>query len=206
MSNGTHLSHFAGDMKAWPVYMTIGNQLSKICQMRSMRSIIMVALLPLPIKNRNILQTRLDEQQQTNQEVLNKVLRLVLQPASFQLNSSAESRYYIIPCADGNFRRCKLVLAAWHDNCTEYSDLHHLERHVCFWCEYPKNELGDYVPPGKQHPRQDHNLHRTLSNSIATAANAELSSPHVEQGFIKFRHIPCIVSDVPKPDLLHQCR
>jgi len=45
----------------------------------------MVALLPIPIKNCNIPQTRLDEQQQTNREVLNKVLWWVLQPQTFQL-------------------------------------------------------------------------------------------------------------------------
>jgi len=33
MSDGTHLSNFAGDMTEWPVYMTIGNLSSKICQM-----------------------------------------------------------------------------------------------------------------------------------------------------------------------------
>jgi hypothetical protein len=35
----------------------------------------MVAILPIPIKNRNIPQKRLDLQPQINQEVLNKVLR-----------------------------------------------------------------------------------------------------------------------------------
>jgi len=60
-SDGTHLSNFAGDKKEWPVYMTIGNLSSKIRQMPSTDSIVMVALLPIPIKNRNIPQKRLDE-------------------------------------------------------------------------------------------------------------------------------------------------
>jgi len=42
-----------------------------------------------------------------------------------------------------------------------------------------------------------------LSNANTKAANAELSSRHVHRGFNVFRHIPCIVSDLPKPDLLH---
>jgi len=66
MSDGTHLSNFAGDNKVWPVYMTIGNLSSKIRQMPSKHSVVMVALLPNPIKNRNIPQKRLDEQPQTN--------------------------------------------------------------------------------------------------------------------------------------------
>jgi hypothetical protein len=134
--------------------------------------------------------------------VLNEVLRRVLQPLTFKQNPSAESGYYNVLCADGNFRRCKPVLAAWLAVCAEYSNLHHLERHVCFWCECPKNELGDYVPPDKQQPRHDHNLYRTLSDADYKAADGELSSRHGHRRFNVFRQIPCIVSDLPKPDLL----
>jgi len=159
MSNGIHLSNFAGDKKEWPVYMTYSNLSSKIRQMPSAHTVIMVALLSITIKNRNIFPKRLDEQQQqTNCEVLNELLRRVLQPLTFKLNPSAESGYYKVLCADGNFRRCKLVLTAWLADYPEYSDLHHLERHVCFCCECPKKELGEYVPSDKQHPRRDHNL------------------------------------------------
>jgi hypothetical protein len=62
MSDGTHLSNFAGIKKEWPVYMTIGNLLSKMPQTPSTHSVVMVALLPIPIKNRNIPQKWLDEQ------------------------------------------------------------------------------------------------------------------------------------------------
>ena len=78
MSDGTHLSNFAGDKKEWPVYMTTGNLSWQIRQMPSMHTVVMVALLPIPIKNRNIAQRRLDEQRQTIREVLNEVLRRVL--------------------------------------------------------------------------------------------------------------------------------
>jgi len=203
MSDRTHLSNFAGDKKKSPVYMTIGNLASKLCHMPSTHSVILVALLPIAIKNRNVPQKRLDEQRQTNQEVLNEVLRRVHHPLIFKQNPSAESGYYNVLCAHGNFRRCKPVLATWLADCPEYSDLHHLEQHVCFWCEYPKNKLGDYVPPDKQHPRLDHNLSRTLSNANTKAATADLSSRHVHRGFNVFQHISCIVSDLPKPDLLY---
>jgi hypothetical protein len=179
MFNGTHLSNFAGDKKEWPVYMTFGNLSSKIRQMPSTDSVMMVALLPIPIKNCNIPQKQHDEQQQTNREVLNEVLWRLLQPVTFKPNPSAESGYYNILYADCNFRRCKPVLAAWLADYPEYSNLHHFERHVCFWCECPKNELGDYVPPDKQHPWLDHNLYRSLSDANTKAANAKLSSSHV---------------------------
>ena len=135
--------------------------------------------------------------------MLNEVLWRVLQPLTFKQNPSAKSRYFNVLCSDGNFRRCKCVIATWLADYPEYSDLHHLERHVCFWCECPKNELGDYFPPDKQHPRRDHNLYRTLSNANAKAADAKLSLHHVNREFSLFRHIPYIVSDHPKPDLLH---
>jgi hypothetical protein len=126
MSDGTHLSNFAGDKKEWPVYMTIGNLSSKLRKMPSTHSIIMVALLPIPINNRNIPQKWLDGQRHTNREVLNEVLRRVLQPLTFKQNHSSKSGYYNVLCADGNFSRCKLVLAAGLADCPEYSDLHHL--------------------------------------------------------------------------------
>jgi hypothetical protein len=40
-------------------------------------------------------------------------------------------------------------LAAWFADCPGYSHLNHLERHVCFLWECPKNALGDYVPSDK---------------------------------------------------------
>jgi len=134
MSDGTLLLNFAGDKRELPVYMTIGNLSSKIRQMPSMHSVIMVALLPIPIKNHNTPQKRLDERQQTNQEVLNEVLQGVLQPLTFKQNPSGECGYYNVLCADGNFSCYKPVVAAWLAYCSEYSDLHHLELHVCFRC------------------------------------------------------------------------
>jgi hypothetical protein len=135
--------------------------------------------------------------------VLNDVLWRVLQHLTFKQNPSTQRGYYKVLCADGNFRRCKLVLAAWLANCPEYSDLHHVECHVCVWSECPKNELGDYVPPDKQHPRRYHNLYRMLSDANTKATDAELSGRHVHRGFTVFRNIPSIVSELPKPELLH---
>jgi len=132
MSDGTRLSNSDGDQKEWPVYLTIGNQFLKIREMPSTHSAVIVTLLPIPIKNYNIPQKRLDEQQQTNREVLNEVFQRVLQPDTFKQNPSSESRYYIVLCADGNFTRWKPVLAVWLADCPEYRDLHHLKRHVCF--------------------------------------------------------------------------
>jgi len=95
-----------------------------------MHSVVMVALLPIANINRTIPQKALDELQLSNREVLNEVLQRVLQPLTFKQNPSAESGYYNVLCADGTFRRCKPVLAAWLADCTEYRDLHHPELQV----------------------------------------------------------------------------
>jgi len=65
-SDGTHLSKFVGDKTECRVYLTIGNQCSKIRQMFSTHSAVMVALLLIPIKNPNITEKRMNEQGQTN--------------------------------------------------------------------------------------------------------------------------------------------
>jgi len=161
------------------------------------------ALRSIPIKNRKIPPKRLDVQCWTNREVLNEVLWRVLQLLTFKQNPSAKSGHYNDLCADGNFRHCKPVLAAWLPDCPKHSNQHHREWHVCFRCECSQNELGDYLPPDKQHPRQDHNLYRTLSDANSKAANAELLSRQVHQGFNVFRHIPCSVSDLSNPNLPH---
>ena len=168
-----------------------------------MHSVVMVALLPIANINRTIPQKALDELQLSNREVLNEVLQRVLQPLTFKQNPSAESGYYNVLCADGTFRRCKPVLAAWLADCTEYRDLHHPELQVWLWSECPKTELGDYVPPEKQHRRRDHNLYGTLSDANSKAANAKLSLHHVQRGFNMFQHIRCMVSNLLQQDLLH---
>jgi hypothetical protein len=61
MSDRTHLSNFTGEKTERPVYMAIGNQSSKLRQMHSTHSSAMDALLPIPIKNRNIPEKRPDE-------------------------------------------------------------------------------------------------------------------------------------------------
>jgi hypothetical protein len=84
MFNGTHLSNFAGDKKEWPVYMTFGNLSSKIRQTPSTHSIVMVTLLQVPIKNRNLPQKSLDAQRQSKQDLLNELLWRLLLPVTFK--------------------------------------------------------------------------------------------------------------------------
>jgi len=81
------------------VYMTIVNLSSKIRCKPSMHSVVMLTLLPIAIKNRNVPHKQLDKQQQTNWAVLNDVLWWVLQPVTFEQNPNTESGYYMVGCA-----------------------------------------------------------------------------------------------------------
>jgi len=183
--------------------MTIGNLSSKIRQKPSTQSILMVALLSIPIKNCKIPQKLLDDQGQTNREVQNRVLRSVLQVVTLNQNPRTESWYHNILWADGNLRGCKRVLTTWLTNWPEYSDLHHLKRHVGVLYRCPNNELGHYVPADKQQCQQKNSLYRTIINANTMSAAAKLSSCHVNWGFNVFWHIPCIGSHLPNPNLLN---
>jgi hypothetical protein len=134
-----------------------------------MHSIVMVALPPIQITNRNIPQKLLDKQRQTNREVLNEVLWWLLQPLTFKQNPCAGSGNFNVLCADGNFRRCKPVLAAWLAYCPEYSDLHDRKRHVCFWCECSKNDISKkhFRPDGMAASEWTHSVRAVRDTPVA---------------------------------------
>ena len=50
LSDQTHLTNFSGGKKLWPVYMTIGNIHSNICNKPSYNAWILIALPPIPPK------------------------------------------------------------------------------------------------------------------------------------------------------------
>jgi hypothetical protein len=64
-------------------------------------------------------------------------------------------------------------------------------------------QLADHYPSDKQYSRWDHNLYRPLRDAITKTAVPELLLRHVHRVFNGWRHIPFIVSDLPKLDLLH---
>jgi len=61
-SDTTHLMNFSGDKKAWPVYMTIGNLSASARMATAMHSLLLVMLLPIAIKMRDIPLSRYKEQ------------------------------------------------------------------------------------------------------------------------------------------------
>jgi hypothetical protein len=91
--------------------MTIGNLSSKIRQMPLTHKFEMVTPLPIPLKNRNITQKRMDELKQTKREMLNNILQRLVHRLTIMHNCGVESGYFKVLFPDGNCRRCKPVVA-----------------------------------------------------------------------------------------------
>jgi hypothetical protein len=142
MSDATHLTNFAGDGKAWPVYMTIGNLPAAVRNAPSTQSVLPVALLPVPIKLRDIPKARREFQREHNRLVHQYVLRHLLAPLEH-----AEGGVFTARCADGHTRRCYATVAAWLADYPEHCELQNLRYGSCIWCECPADDMGDYRPP-----------------------------------------------------------
>jgi hypothetical protein len=196
MSDATHLTNFAGDHKAWPVYMTIGN-LSPAVRMRpATQSVLLVGLLPVPLKLRDVPARQLAWQRERNRTVTQGVLRRILEPLS-----RPEGGVFTALCADGHHRQCYATVSAWVADYPEHCDLHNLLHGSCIWCECPADQMGDYRPPNGHHPTRDHHRYAAWN---ATHDVASLTSHRVHAGDVALRYLPgCTVSDLPKPDLLH---
>jgi hypothetical protein len=142
LSDATHLTNFAGDGKAWPVYMTIGNLLAAVRNAPSTQSVLLVALLPVPIKLRDISKARREFQREHNRLVHQYVLRHLLAPLEH-----AEGGVFTARCADGHTRRCYATVAAWLADYPEHCELQNLRYGSCIWCECPADKMGEYHPP-----------------------------------------------------------
>jgi hypothetical protein len=147
MSDATHLTNFAGDGKAWPVYMTIGNLSAAVRVALSIKSVLLIALLPVPIKLRDIPKARREFQREHNRLVHQHVLRHLLVPLE-----QAEGGVLTVRCADGHIRRCHATVAAWLTDYPEHCELQNLRYGSCIWCECPPGEMGDYHPPPRRAP------------------------------------------------------
>ena len=176
--------------------MTIGNLSAAVRTAPAMQAVLLVALLPIPVKMRDVPVSLYNVQKEHNRTVLQHVLHHILEPLI-----DPNCRMFYAQCADGHFRHCVASPAAWIADYPEHRDLHNLKNGLCYWCECPSEEMGEL--PSKPYPHRDHNLYRRLSVANTPAANARLARHHIHQGFNVLWYLDCVVSDLPKPDLLH---
>jgi len=113
----------------------------------------------------------------------------------------ADRHLFYAQCANDYFRRCFASPTAWIADYPEHRDLHNIKNGICYWCECPHDEMGEF--PVKPYECRDHTLYRMLGDTNSAAAKARLTRPRVHQGSNVLWYLDCIVSDLPKSDLLH---
>jgi len=137
LSNQTHLTNFTGDKKAWPVYMTIDNILSRTRNSPAKMPILLLALLPVPPKFTGESARSNEAERQTNADTLWAFFDLVLAPLQPVAQEGS-----VIGCADGKTRLCFPLLSAWIVDHAEHAALQGIGCKSCPKCEVPCEELG----------------------------------------------------------------
>ena len=115
--------------------MTIGNINSRTRNKPSSMAYILLALLPVPTKLRNISTGSDENQRRNNREALHSVIQEILRPLNYEGPISMD-------CADGMRRDCFPILAAWIADHEEHMNLHNINRKLCPKCEIPLEHLG----------------------------------------------------------------
>lgn len=180
--------------------MTIGNLSAAVRMKHKMHAVLLVALLPIPIKMREIPLKKRNAQREHNRIVSQHVLQHVMQGL---LHSENGNHSFYAHCADGSYRYCYPTLAGWMADYPEHRDLHNIRNGVCYWCECPQGEMGELRQWKDQHPLRDHTLYRQLSDKNTPESIANLKQHNINPGLNILWYLDCVTSDLPKPDLLH---
>jgi len=144
---------FSGEKKAWPVYMTISNILSRTRNSLAKMPILLLVLLPGPPKFTGE-SARADEaQRQMNADVLRTVLAPVLPPLQQVVQEGT-----VMDCAHGKTRPCFPILSFWIADHAEHAALHGIGPKSCPKCEILYKELGGN--PLKMYETRDYILYR----------------------------------------------
>ena len=133
----THLRNFSGDKKAWPVYVAIGNILSRTRNCPTKMLILLLALLSVPPKLSHELVHADEIQRQINGDALQAVFDLILALLQDIANDSA-----VMDCTDGKRRVWFPILSASIADHAEHTILNGISSKSCPQCEFPATELG----------------------------------------------------------------
>ena len=136
MSDQTHLTHFSGDKKAWPVYITLGNLPSGQRNSPTSLGVLLLASLPIPPKLSRFSKAH-QHQRQINTDTLRAGLELIFAPLQDPAHDGIP-----IDCANGKVRRCFPNLALWIADHIKCVALHGIKSNVCPRCELPALALG----------------------------------------------------------------
>ncbi|KAF8464828.1 hypothetical protein BDZ91DRAFT_659835, partial [Kalaharituber pfeilii] len=138
-SDQTHLTNFSGDKKLWPVYMSIGNIVSRVRNKPSAHAWVPIALLPVnPKRMSGISGWTKKDQGVDSLQVFHDIMRTVLRP----LVQLYEAGGVEMLCADEKVRKCVPILCTWHADYMENINIHGIKLNLCPMCTVPKEALG----------------------------------------------------------------
>ena len=177
----------------WPLYMTIRNIRTEVRSKASHQAVVLLALLPSPVKMGVLSAADKRVRQIRNREVLQGVLAHVLRP----FLKPGGCRFNAL-CADGQYRLCYAPLSAWIADYTEYINLMQLWYGNCVWCESSSSEAGNFHD--RMAPFRNHALYERLLQDDKVE---ELTQHGVIPTYNVLWETGAVVGDLPKPDLLH---
>jgi hypothetical protein len=134
MSDGTHLSNFSGDQKAWPIYMTIGNIDRETRAKLSSHAVVLLALLPVANKLKAANEKNRSLQSEQNRYIVVEVMKVIME----SLRDVGRDGVDVV-CADKAVRRCFPRLAVWIADYPEHCQIQGLQYGHCMWCEKPRS-------------------------------------------------------------------
>ncbi|KAF8464822.1 hypothetical protein BDZ91DRAFT_821228, partial [Kalaharituber pfeilii] len=159
-SDQTHLTNFSGDKKLWPVYMSIGNIVSR----PSAHAWVPIALLPVnPKRMSGISGWTKKDQGVDSLQVFHDIMRTVLRP----LVHLYEAGGVEMLCADEKVRKCVPILCTWHADYMENINIHGIKLNLCPMCTVPKEALGTL--PKTAYSQRDHLRYQQYLRSKNTA-------------------------------------
>ncbi|QRV73889.1 hypothetical protein RhiJN_01903 [Ceratobasidium sp. AG-Ba] len=138
MSDETRLTNFAGDKRAHPVYLTVGNIPKRLRRRVSKRATILIGYLPVPKLD---CESSDEEKRTIKRDLFHRCMEEILAP----LVEAAEHGE-LAPCADGYVRRIYPKLAAYVGDFPEQCKIACTKQTHCPICTvHPKNrgDLGD---------------------------------------------------------------
>ncbi|KAF8414988.1 hypothetical protein EV426DRAFT_506761, partial [Tirmania nivea] len=131
VSDQTHLTNYSGDKKLWPLYMSIGNIKSTVCNKPTINAWIPIALLPVPSKRlHKIPNYSMETQELDALQIMHEILSHILSP----LADAKTQEGIEMVCCDENIHRCVPKLSAWLADHMENATIHGIASNHCPIC------------------------------------------------------------------------
>ncbi|QRV95463.1 hypothetical protein RhiJN_23481 [Ceratobasidium sp. AG-Ba] len=137
-SDETKLTNFAGNKKAHPVYLTVGNLPKRLRRKVSKRSSILIGYLPVPKLD---CETNDETKRKIKREIFHRCMEELLEPLATAVKNGGEE----VPCADGNIRRIYPVLAAYVADHPEQCKVACVKQTHCPLCTLHKGVMKDHL-------------------------------------------------------------